>query len=61
MPSLGRPYLSLGPFLISTPSGLFEPTSCSATRWAATRPISTSGMAMTWNEKKRFRVASDTT
>jgi hypothetical protein len=52
---------SFGPALISTPSGLFEPTSCSARMCAATRPSSTSGTAITWKLKKRFSVASDTT
>jgi hypothetical protein len=29
--------------------------------WAVTRPSSTSGIAITWNEKNRLRVASPTT
>ncbi|CKU58688.1 Uncharacterised protein [Mycobacterium tuberculosis] len=60
MPSSGWPS---GPrlALISMPSGLFEPTSCSAIRWATTRPSSTSGTAITWKLKKRFSVASLTT
>ena len=57
MPSSGLPS---GPFsfLISTPSGLFEPTSCSARMCATTRPSSTSGKAMTCSAKKRLSVAS---
>ncbi len=47
--------------LISMPSGLLEPTSCSASKCATTRPSSTSGTAITWKLKKRFRVASPTT
>jgi hypothetical protein len=60
MPSSGMPFASFF-FLISTPSGLLEPTSCSAMMCAPTRPSSTSGMAMTWKAKKRFSVASPTT
>ena len=61
MPSSGMPVLSFLVDLISTPSGLFEPTSCRAMMCAATRPSSTSGTAITWKLKKRFRVASPTT
>jgi len=43
------------------PSGLFDPTSCSAMMCAPTRPIQLGGIAMTWNEKKRFSEASLTT
>src|SRR5450830_1332527 len=39
----------------SMPSGLLEPTSCRAIKCAATKPSSTSGMAITWKAKKRFR------
>ncbi|MNL43908.1 hypothetical protein D3C87_1664470 [compost metagenome] len=60
MPSSGMPFSSFLA-LISTPSGLLEPTSCSAMMCATTRPSSTSGTAITWNEKKRFSVASLTT
>ena len=58
MPSSGMPS---GPFtfLISTPSGLLEPTSCSAIRCAITRNTSTSGMAATCSAKKRFSVTSE--
>jgi hypothetical protein len=48
-------------FLISTPSGLLEPTSCSATRCTAISAISTSGSAITWKAKKRLSVASEIT
>ena len=44
--------------LISTPSGLFEPTSCSATRCSTTSSSSSSGIATTCSAKKRFSVAS---
>ena len=60
MPSSGLPFASFLA-LISTPSGLFEPTSCNASRCATTKPSSTSGTAMTWKLKKRFSVASLTT
>ena len=43
----GMPVLGSFLFLISMPSGLLEPTSCSATRCAKTRPNSTSGIAIT--------------
>ncbi len=46
-------------FLISMPSGLFEPTSCRAMMCTATRQSSTSGTAITWNAKKRFSVTSE--
>ena len=60
MPSSGSPVAgSFGCFLISTPSGLFEPVSCSAIRCAATSPTSTSGSAITWNAKKRLSVMSE--
>ena len=47
--------------LISTPSGLLEPTSCNAMMCATTKPSRTKGTAMTWKLKKRFKVASPTT
>ena len=58
MPSSGMPS---GPlfFLISMPSGLFEPTSCSAMMCAMTSNTSTSGTAITCNAKKRFSVMSE--
>jgi quinol-cytochrome oxidoreductase complex cytochrome b subunit len=47
------PFLSLF-FLISTPSGLFEPTVWSATMCRNTSITKISGNAITCNEKKRL-------
>ena len=58
MPSTGWPSGPLS-FLISMPSGLFEPTSCSARMCAMTRNTSASGSAMTCSAKKRFSVMSE--
>ncbi|MNN24416.1 hypothetical protein D3C81_1378480 [compost metagenome] len=55
MPSSGMPFSSFF-FLMSTPSGLFEPTSCSARMCRTTRPRITIGRAITCRAKKRFRV-----
>lgn len=46
-------------FLISMPSGLFEPLWRSATRWNTTSRIRISGIAMTCSAKKRFSVMSE--
>ena len=57
-PSSGLPSASLCS-LISMPSGLFEPTSCSAMMCTTTSSTSISGTAITWNAKKRFSVMSE--
>ena len=60
MPSTGVPVFGSRFSLISMPSGLLEPVSCSAIRCAATSPSSAIGIAITCSAKNRFRVASET-